>query len=170
MQTFFQLLRKIYISHPLGPSSTDLYNSALKRVEVLSTLHDWLTIGSGAQDVLDDVQLFSAVHAFLDGPPESTSAIDFPLAQQAFASLSETRNGLRTTFMSQTQRPTAALVLQNQRDQGGARSGRRRNTVGRDVPDLDRMDPEAFVDNLDGMASAAFSNVTEEVSIRLAIP
>jgi hypothetical protein len=25
------------------------------------------------------------------------------------------------------------------------------------------MDPEAFVDNLDGMASAAFSNVTEEV-------
>jgi len=69
--------------------------------------------------------------------------------------------------MSQIQRPTAALALQSQRDQGGMRSGRRRNTIGRDIPDLDRMDPESFVENLDGMASAAFSNVTEEVTIRL---
>ncbi|KAG6807525.1 hypothetical protein H0H93_001520, partial [Arthromyces matolae] len=32
----------------------------------------------------------------------------------------------------------------------------------RDPPDIDRLDAEGFVDNLDGMACAAFSNVTEE--------
>jgi hypothetical protein len=36
-------------------------------------------------------------------------------------------------------------------------------SVTRDPPDLDRMDPEAFVDNIDGMASVALSNVTQEV-------
>jgi hypothetical protein len=134
----------------------------VKRVEVLNTLHDWLAIGSGAQDVLDDVQLFSAVQAFLDEPPETTPAIDFPLAQQAYETLSETRRAVQHTFVSQVQRPTAVP-----QSQGGTRSARRRNTTGRDIPDLDRMDPEAFVENLEGMASAAFNNVTEEVKIRM---
>jgi hypothetical protein len=70
-------------------------------------------------------------------------------------------------FISQIQRPTTPPAPQSPRCQAGTRSARRRNTSGRDVPDLDRMDPEAFVDNLEGMASAAFSNVTEEVMIHL---
>jgi hypothetical protein len=63
---------------------------------------------------LKNLQLFSAIHAFLDGPPEATPKIDFPPAQQAFETLSETRQAVRTTFMSQIQRPCAS----SQRDQG----------------------------------------------------
>ena len=59
-------------------------------------------------------------------------------------------------------RPNISLGMHGQRGQGG-RGPRTRNVSTRDPPDLDRMDPEAFVDNLDGMAAAAFSNVTQEV-------
>lgn len=135
----------------------------MRRVEVLTTLHDWLTIGGGAQDVLDDIQLFAAVQTFLDGPSEASSTTDFPAAQQALENLSENMKAVKITFISQLQRPTTVPGFPSQRSQPGTRSARRRNTDGRDIPDLDRMDPEAFVENLEGMASAALSNVTDEV-------
>ncbi len=126
-------------------------------------MKDWLAIGGGAQDVLDEPQLFNAVQAFLDGPPDVAPALDFPPVQQAFEALIETRKAMHSAFISQVQRPTNPIRHQPQRSRGGSRSAKRRNMITRDVPDLDRMDPEGFVDNLEGMASAAFSNLTEEV-------
>lgn len=46
-------------------------------------------------NVLDDIQLFAAVQAFLDGPSEAPSTTDFPAAQQALESLSETRKAVK---------------------------------------------------------------------------
>lgn len=64
-----QLLRKIYIaSQPSGSSPTisDYMQVFFKRMEVFVTIKKWLTVGGGAQDILDGVQLYSAVWSFLE--------------------------------------------------------------------------------------------------------
>jgi hypothetical protein len=38
---------------------------ANQRGQVLGTIQDWLRMGGGAQDVLDDAQLYSAIELFL---------------------------------------------------------------------------------------------------------
>ncbi|KDR79407.1 hypothetical protein GALMADRAFT_208785 [Galerina marginata CBS 339.88] len=107
------------------------FEVASKRNEVLVTIKEWLTIGGGAQDILDDVQLYHAVEGFLEV--------------------------LQTTLLSSRQRPK--LLLCNEH---GSRCWKPIVCGLEDPPNLDRMDPEGFVDNLDGMVSAAFSNVTQE--------
>ena len=88
-----------------------------------------------------------------------------PNLEQAWESLVETKRSLKLTFMSQTMRPTISRGFHNLRPQGNNRGARTRNISTRDPPDFERMDPEDFVDNLDGMAGAAFSNVTQEVCV-----
>ena len=127
-------------------------------------MQEWLTIGGGAQDILDDVQLFNTVQSFLETQTEQSD--DNPIAvEQAWESLLETKRSLKLTFMSQTMRPTISRGFHNSRPQGNNRGARTRNICARDPPDLDRMAPEDFVDNLEGMAGAAFSNVTQEVRV-----
>lgn len=142
-------------------------------------MQDWLTIGGGAQDILDDVQLFNTVQSFLETETEQQVNGDDdedndddnnPIAvEQALESLVETKRSLKLTFMSQTMRPTISRGFHNLRPhQGGSNRGggtRTRNVNARDPPDLDRMAPEDFVDNVEGMAGAAFSNVTQEVCV-----
>jgi GTPase-activating protein BEM2 len=158
----------------------------------LVTIQEWLTIGGGAQDILDDVQLFNTVQSFLETQTEqytmvksSSSSSDDddnnPIAvEQAWESLVETKRSLKLTFMSQTMRPTISRGFHNLRHQGNTTTtttttnrgaaARTRNISARDPPDLDRMAPEDFVDNLEGMASAAFSNVTQEVCVCVILP
>ena len=141
-------------------------------------MQEWLTIGGGAQDILDDVQLFNTVQSFLETETEQhymgfiKSSLDGeddnnnPIA--AWETLLETKRSLKLTFVSQTMRPTISrgfhsLRPQGSHNRGGARTRNGNNT--RDPPDLDRMAPEDFVDNLEGMAGAAFSNVTQEVRL-----
>ena len=94
---------------------------------------------------------------------------------QAWETLLETKRSLKLTFMSQTMRPTISRGFHKNlrpHHQGGSnnyRGARTRNMNSRDPPDLDRMAPEDFVDNLEGMAGAAFSNVTQEVCVSLLI-
>lgn len=137
-----------------------------KRNEVLVTIKEWLTIGGGAQDILDDVQLYNAVHAFLESRSDHlvfrSTMLGAPAVQKAWESLTETLRSVKSTFTSQTMRPTISRGLHNHRSQP-SRGARTRNISTRDPPDFDRMDPESFVENLDGMFSAAFSNVTQEV-------
>ena len=125
--------------------------------------------GGGAQDILDDSQLYTAVSSFLDPPldkivPDESTASQ-PALQQGMEMLQESRNLAKATFRSQTMRPTLSRGIQHQhRMQVGSRIGRGWVHSGtRELPDFDKMDPEAFVDNIDGMAYAAFSNVTQEV-------
>ena len=165
-------MRKIYSSaQPAGPppSASDHLLVARTRNEVLVTIQEWLTIGGGAQDILDDVQLFNAVQSFLETQTEQQNMVrsdDNPIAvEQAWDSLVETKRSLKLTFMSQTMRPIISRGFHNSRAQGNNRGARTRNINSREPPDLDRIAPEDFVDNLEGMAGAAFSNVTQEVSV-----
>ena len=126
------------------------------------TIQEWLTIGGGAQDILDDVQLFNAIQSFLEIPNDMVKLDDNPAVEQAWESLVETKRSLKLTFVSQTMRPSISRGFHNLRS-GNNRGARTRIVSTRDPPDLDRIYPEDFVDNLDGMAGAAFSNVTQEV-------
>ncbi|TFK24708.1 rho GTPase activating protein 22 [Coprinopsis marcescibilis] len=165
---FFELLRKLYItSQPVGssPPVGEYIDVATRRNEVLTTMKEWLTIGGGAQDVLDDSQLYNSVQSFLNGPSDhlvhKADAFDGPTVRQVWAGLQENHKILKACFSSQTMRPTLNR-LNNQKRVPGTNAVRTKHTAPREPPDFDRMDPEDFVDNLDGMAYAAFNNVTEE--------
>lgn len=118
--------------------------------------------------MLDDPQLYTAVRAFLDNPtdhvmPQSANASD-PSVEQAWSTLTEVRCRLRRTFASHTMRPPAPFPSLNHSSAplvNGQRARPHHQT--REPPDIDRVEPEDLVDNLDAMACAAFSNVTEEV-------
>lgn len=140
-----------------------------RRNEVLETIKEWITSGGGAQDILDDSDLYKAVNDFLQSPLDHTifQSVMFGASpvEKAWQSLMETKRSVKGTFISQTMRPTIHRGLHNQSSQG--KGTRIRNLSTRELPDIDRMDPESFVDNLDGMASAAFSNVTQEVRFNI---
>ncbi|KAJ7085330.1 rho GTPase activating protein 22 [Mycena crocata] len=167
---FFELLRKMYMqTRPRGPvpSVAEFLYVAGSRTEVLDVIKDWLVRGGGAQDMLDDPQLHTAVRAFLDNPtdhimPQSANAND-PGVEQAWGTLSEVRCRLRRTFESHTMRPPAPFPSLHHPPAGVANGQRSRpQNQTRDPPDIDRVEPEELVDNLDAMACAAFGNVTEE--------
>ncbi|KAF5374674.1 hypothetical protein D9615_008986 [Tricholomella constricta] len=166
---FFELLRKLYIaSQPMGssPSVAEYVHVTTSRTEVLDTIKEWLTLGGGAQDVLDDAQLFHALRSFLDSPSDHVvyEAKNYAESnvQQSVSRLTEAKQSLHSTFTSQTLRPLTARgppIPRGSLNGGGVRT---RNLSMREPPDMDCIDAEDFVDNLDGMACAAFSNVTEE--------
>jgi hypothetical protein len=169
MKSNLQLLRKLYITlQPVGssPSITEYLYVANARSEVLQTIKEWLTLGGGAQDVLDDPQLFNGIRSFLDNHSDhvvyEASNFEDVNVRQAWANLTEVKSSLLSSFISQTMRPltTRAPPIRRSSVNGAARS---RNLSTREPPDVDRIEPEDFVDNLDSMACAAFSNVTEEV-------
>ncbi|PFH48907.1 hypothetical protein AMATHDRAFT_5377 [Amanita thiersii Skay4041] len=184
---FFELLRKLYISsQPPGSmlSVNDYLLLADDRGQILGTIREWLTVGGGAQDVLDDMQLYAAVRGFLDSDPdaESYETLADPAVVQAMEGLKENRVLLASLFGAQMMRPRSAVVVMSSLVQssqlrriksgvlgvgGGGTKMRHVHAAatavgGREPPDIDRIDPEEFVDNLDGMMAAAFSNVAEE--------
>ncbi|KAJ7077530.1 rho GTPase activating protein 22 [Mycena belliarum] len=168
---FFELLRKMYLqTRPQGPvpSVADLLYIAGSRTEVFDILSSWLMRGGGAQDILDDTQLYTAVCSFLDNSsdhvlPKSANAND-PGVEQAWSTLKDVRHRLRRTFTSHTMRPAAPFPSLNHPPSAGLVSGQRGrpSNQSREPPDIDRIDPEELVDNLDALAAAAFGNVTEE--------
>ncbi|KAJ7511353.1 rho GTPase activating protein 22 [Mycena galericulata] len=167
---FFELLRKMYLqARPRGPvpSVAEFLYVAGSRTEIFDTIKDWLTRGNGAQDMLDDTQLYTAVRSFLDNPtdhamPTSANASD-PGVEQAWSTLTEVRCRLRRTFANHTMRPPAPFTLLSHPPPTAVNGHRTRPpNQTREPPDIDRVDPEELVDNLDAMAYAAFSNVTEE--------
>ncbi|KAJ7058275.1 rho GTPase activating protein 22 [Mycena amicta] len=167
---FFELLRKMYIqTRPLGvvPSVTEFLYVAGSRTEILDVIKDWLVRGSGAQDMLDDPQLLAAVKTFLDSPvdhilPPGANAAD-PGVEQAWNTLTEVCAQLSRTFRSYIMRPPApfpSIIPLPSSAVNGQRTRLQNQT--REPPDIDRLDPDELVDNLDAMACAAFSNVTDE--------
>ena len=128
--------------------------------------------------MLDDAQLYVSIRSFLDSAMdhavfESEHFAD-PMVQQAWDGLKQARQALGAFFVSQTMRPRPTRIpfhhmrvgargvarqQQQQQQQHHPQQSRREPLL----PDVDRVDPDEFVDNLDGMVSAAFSNVTEEV-------
>lgn len=133
----------------------------------METIKEWLTLGGGAQDILDDGQLFNALRSFLENSSDhvvyESKNFQDPNVQYVWANLTDTRSSLHSSFITQTMRPPTSRGHPIPRGSLNGNPGRTRNLSMRDPPDIDRIDAEDFVDNLDGMACAAFSNVTEEV-------
>ncbi|EPQ55246.1 hypothetical protein GLOTRDRAFT_61161 [Gloeophyllum trabeum ATCC 11539] len=158
---FFELLCKRYnAAHPKPEyESTHCIRTVETRIAVLDTLREWLEIGGGAQDCLDDPQLFAAAQAFLDRNDlcPSDSSMEDQGARQILEILSTDLRSLRQSFYAQTQKPKARTVVS-----GEISTKQSRYDYGREAPDVDSISPEELVGNLDAMATAVCSNVTEE--------
>lgn len=133
-------------------------------------MKEWITAGGGAQDCLDEVQLYEMVRAFLEAPldrsvPDCAPTDDDTELSQAWDDLEVTRKDSLSTFMSYTMRPpsfTTAVLRPS-----GTVS--RHRCFGNQAPDLDRITAEDLVENLNTMGFAAFSNVSEEVRILILV-
>ncbi|KAF5377413.1 hypothetical protein D9757_009715 [Collybiopsis confluens] len=167
---FFELLRKIYIKiQPSGsPPLPDQYLTAISsKSHVLETIKLWLTKGGGAQDALDDAQLFQALRTFFASPSDhiihfASTALQDTAIRLAWDALNDSREALERLLRTQTMRPSNYRSAPASRSTVTTSESRVRNLSTREPPDLDRISPEEFVDNIDGMAFAAFNNVTEE--------
>lgn len=138
------------------------------RSEVLETMKEWVSSGGGAQDALDDVQLFNAVQSFLGSPTDhaihESANFEDSNVRQAWTTLVELKQSLSVSFISATKRPLAPGTDAPHKPAAVNTNGTRApNISSREAPDIDLIDAEHLVDNLDGMACAAFSNVTQEV-------
>ena len=128
----------------------------LHKKVVLDTVTEWLKLGNGGLDVLDDVQLYQSFQKFLNTTPDNAHP-NTPLGA-AWAELHQ-------TFKSQTMRPSSTKTSVPISPDPGAQ--RTRNMSTREPPDLERITPEEIMEILDGMALATFSNVTEEVTSKM---
>ncbi|KAG2153395.1 hypothetical protein DEU56DRAFT_727081 [Suillus clintonianus] len=161
---FFELLRKRFLgSRPSSqPSSTSSLHVIQFRSEVLEAIKDWITSGGGAQDCLDDVQLFEAVRSFLESPLDraslDASTMDGNDVRQAWDALDSARQMTLAAFTAQTRRPPSAY-LANARP---LNSTPRVRSFGNQSPDVDAISADELVENLNAMGSAALSNISEE--------
>ncbi|KDQ56347.1 hypothetical protein JAAARDRAFT_36524 [Jaapia argillacea MUCL 33604] len=162
---FFELLLKRYFSANTKGDLGSIPNALRMiqtRSELLETIKDWFESGGGAQDILDDLQLYTGMRSFLTGNAEQTqpqtAAFEDHSVLQAWHTLDEHRKSLVSLFLSQTMRPQTRPVPAPQPSSTGV--GARHFT--KDAPDVDNIDAQDFVDNLDSMAAAVFNNVSEE--------
>lgn len=128
----------------------------------------WLHSGGGSQDALDDSQLYSSVLSFLTHESDHVLPdLDDDLDAVAAGSLllGDIRKALLASFKAETMRPSQARSSSNDR------SSRRTSApaFGPHPVDIDDVSAEDLVSNLDAMASAAFRNVTQEVSLNLLV-
>jgi len=123
-------------------------------------MKEWLCIGGGAQDALDDVQLFDGISSFLysitDHRIVESPNFQDPSVCQAWSNLEQAKSSLIISFTSQTKMPkwTSSKI--------SPPSSTARKLIP-DVCDIDSIGPEDLVEHIDAMACAAFSNVNEEV-------
>ncbi|KAI0919200.1 hypothetical protein AcV5_002181 [Taiwanofungus camphoratus] len=163
-QVLFEFLRKRYISAHLRQSSSaaELNDVLRARSEVLETLNEWINRGGGAQDALDDAQLYTSFQSFLSSSAEQyllecTMAEGSSLSQ-SFDVLHQLRATLRLSFISQTMRPS----IRRPSTPNCPVDGLGLRSFGSEIPNLDDLDAEGLVNNLDSMAIAAFHNINQE--------
>ena len=161
-------MRKRFVgSRPSNNTSTNAPVHVVQyRSEIFGAVREWITAGGGAQDCLDEVQLYELVRAFLEAPldrsvPDCLPADDDSELAQAWNDLEATRMNTLSTFISHMMRPPA-LAPPVLRSSGTVSQNR---CFGNQAPDLDRVAAEDLVENLNAMGFAAFSNVSEEVRI-----
>jgi hypothetical protein len=166
-----QLLRKRYVSasniNLTSPAS--LVHVACVRGEIIEVLNEWLRSGGGPQDLLDDSALYLAVKSFLENSsdhamPESQYKGEAEVIE-SWAGLKGRINNFSTLFTSQTLRPS--IPKTSAQDHRATSSG---VLIFADLPEFDRMTPDQLVNDLNAMASAAYRNITEDVSSLIAKP
>lgn len=128
-------------------------------------MNEWMIQGGGSQDVLDDTSLHNTIRLFMEDNSQhakpSSPAIVNSTVQQAWSTYEQSKKSFTVSYLSQIMRPT-------NRDAFAFKppiSSLKTQNLGGDPPDIDRIDPELLVQSLDAMATAAFSNVSEEVSL-----
>jgi GTPase-activating protein BEM2 len=162
-----QLLRKKYqqaVVKSQIPSASHLLQAAQIRMDILETLRRWLDQGSGAEDALDDQQLYDAFKSFLEAPSEHESYTESQELQlrEAWNSLDQMRKTVAALFTAHTLRPPS-----KSNSTSDLLSGTEIRAFGINPPDLDTISAEDFANNIDAMAAAAFRNVTDEVRLHL---
>lgn len=142
--------------------------SIKSRVEVLEVLQEWIQKGSGAEDALDDGQLYDAFKAFnlelmreesFSGSQRDSTDVK---VREAWKHLSKVKESLAALFTTHTKRPPIKRPNAELHEITGDGYSRGVNS---DPPDIDRSSPEELVNIIDAMMNAAFRNVTEEVSV-----
>lgn len=128
-------------------------------------IKDWVTSGGGAQDCLDNIQLFEAVQSFLESPLDRSSFDPLGTEEndvsQTWDALDSARQMTFTAFKAHTRRPPS-VFLANARPLNPSTRAR---SFGNQPPDLDEISAEELVENLNAMGCAAFSNISEEVGL-----
>ena len=159
-------MRKRFVgSRPSTNTSTNAPIHVVQyRSEIFGAVKEWITTGGGAQDCLDDVQLYETVRAFLEAPldrsvPDCAPAEDDAELAQAWDELEVTRKDTLSTFISHTLRPPALAIAVLR----STLTVSQNRNFGSQAPDFDRVTAEDLVENLNTMGYAAFSNVSEEV-------
>ncbi|KDQ11994.1 hypothetical protein BOTBODRAFT_176768 [Botryobasidium botryosum FD-172 SS1] len=131
---------------------------AQTRLDVLSTIEQWFTKGGGAQDALDDVELYNAVNTFLSC---DVAHAPEPLAfdkENAYLwqEVERKREAVRKLFKSQTQRPSLGGRL-------GPPKDAQLTYFTSEPPNIDdQADAAELVDNLDSIASTVFQMTTRD--------
>ncbi|KIO30491.1 hypothetical protein M407DRAFT_5566 [Tulasnella calospora MUT 4182] len=164
----FELLRKRFVggqtardplaaalqrdSSPSGESTESPATTQL-RLDVLSTLSYWFSVGGGAQDILDDLELYQSVQAFLNSDLPGTSP-----------DVVAVRKSLFETFVSLTSLPVRDVTPP--KEANGVESSTHR--FGSQPPPLDDVTPDDLVSNLDCIAQTVFRGVTEANMFELA--
>ena len=157
-----QLLRKRYQQAKSGLPLTSIQS----RVEVLEVLQEWILKGSGAEDALDDGQLYDTFKVFnselMREESFSSSQRDSTDAKirGAWKNLTQAKESLIALFTTHTKRPL--IKKPNTEFHEIAGEGYSRNASS-EPPDIDRLSPEELVDVIDAMINAAFKKVTEQV-------
>jgi GTPase-activating protein BEM2 len=135
------------------------------RTEVFETINRWIHDGGGAQDALDDAQLYASIISFLDSTTEHcppSELADDSQVQRAFTTINENRKAVLQSFTHQTMRPLASNISTSELFPQSSQSSQP-PSFGSDPPDIDTITAEELVSNFDAMAAAAFQNVTQEV-------
>lgn len=118
------------------------------RSRILQILHEWVTMGGGNADLLDDGEFYAAWNLFLAGVETSPSNV------RQEESLTSTAAALREHTKS-------LLEFPNQLRSVPPPSPNQGSKFGLSPPDLDNLDIIDFVDNLDEIATFFMSQVSE---------
>ncbi|KAJ3539493.1 hypothetical protein NM688_g6351 [Phlebia brevispora] len=163
---FFELLRKRYVAAQIKSQSLapgELPAVIRTRSEVIETISRWIHDGGGAQDALDDFQLNAALLSFFRHPtehsPPPVSVADTPSVQHGFALINDNLKAVFAAFTAQTSRPILRSIPVSDISTEASASI---STSSSEPPDVDKLSPGDFIQNLDAMALATFRNVTQE--------
>src|SRR5258708_8099570 len=122
-----------------------------RQMEVLTVLKDWMEVGGGSSDVLDEPQLFHSFNNFTIRLTEEAAQDNGKEGE-----LNNARRHLASIFTEQSQRPG---LLEESTKPSLTQSP---DVFGALPPSIDDLRPEEFVANLDAIASAVMAAVTSD--------
>lgn len=134
--------------------------AAHTREDVLSAITDWLRTGGGAQDALDDLELYESISAFLNNDnlhAAPSSASEPEVLSTLWSHIASARDSLRAQFFKQTRRPDVPPPSIGVSDPRSSLAN-----YGSEPPKVDGSDAEELVNNLDSIGATVFRIITHD--------